>query len=315
MRVSLDTNGLSNAANEAIKKAQLLLNEENLEDEEEEVAAIYDKSLQLVETPGIYTAKATTAYSLDSNYKIQTALHSLGFYSGPTDGNLKSDSCKAAIRNFQKVYGARVTNGNWTAETKTKLEKAYSTKCNLINSTALKKIDQSISKYTLDYKQRDTFANVWAFLRIGMGLNQKRAAGVCGNILNESMFATDNAEDNKGYKKIHDTNYRFKTDDEVGYGLIQWTDKSRKEGLEKTAKEELKLNVSNINAQLAWFRKEVTGTGAYSKSWDKIKKAKTVKETSEIYLREIENPRQLNYDERTKHSRIIYNSIKNISGV
>lgn len=88
MRVSLDTNGLSNAANEAIKKAQLLLNEENLEDEEEEVAAIYDKSLQLVETPGIYTAKATTAYSLDSNYKIQTALHSLGFYSGPTDGNL-----------------------------------------------------------------------------------------------------------------------------------------------------------------------------------------------------------------------------------
>ena len=35
MRVSLDTNGLSNAANEAIKKAQLLLNEENLEDEEE----------------------------------------------------------------------------------------------------------------------------------------------------------------------------------------------------------------------------------------------------------------------------------------
>lgn len=91
-------------------------------------------------------------------------------------------------------------------------------------------------------------------------------------------------------------------------------DASRKKGLQNMAKN-MGLSVSNLNVQLAYFRYEMLYSNDYKKKWEEVTAAKTVKDTSDAFLREIESPRKLNYKERTKYSRIIYNNMKTISGV
>lgn len=197
--------------------------------------------------------------------------------------------------------------GKMNGATKKKLTSAYTMKCDIMQSTAISNIDKEIDKYTFDYAQRDTFANTWTFLRVGMGLKKSQAAGVCGNIIAESVFSADNAEDEKGYWGVHNKEYKYSTTDKVGYGLIQWTTEDRKYGLQETAKK-MKLSVSNLNAQLAWFRKEMEG--ACASAWQKICKAKKAREASDIFLEEIESPTIKNYTERKKYSRIIYYKMK-----
>lgn len=266
---------------------------------------IYEKSSN-IESYGLYSSSGVSTQKLSNNYQIQTALFSLGFYSGPTDGNLSSEMSKKAIKNFQRVYGL-CQSGTMNGATKTKLNKAYSMKCKIMSSSAISNIDKEITEYTFDYTQKDTFANVWTFLRVGMGLTQRQAAGVCGNILCESVFSADNAQDRAGYPGVHNKDYKYSTTDGVGYGLIQWTFSSRKQGLKDMAKN-MGLSVSNINAQLAWFREEMETT--FSKSWKKICNATKAKKASDIFLEEIENPRVKNYAERRKYSRIIYYKMK-----
>lgn len=303
---------------DATVKASTSTRNERVNQESESV--IYEPGSS-VEDFGLYTAKGVAASSLKSNYKIQEALHSLGFYSGPTDGNLKSKISLNAINTFQKVYGLN-TSGQMNGATKTKLEKAYDMKQRIVNSNVAQKIDDAMSIYKLDYTQRDTFANTWVFLRISMGLSAKQAAGVCGNIMNESVFSADNAQDKvevngvtKYYPGVHNKkDYSYQVGDGVGYGLIQWTFASRKKGLQNMAKN-MGLSVSNLNVQLAFFRDEMLNDGYYKSKWEKVQAAKTVKDTSDAFLEYIENPEIPNYKERTKYSRIIYNNMKTILGV
>lgn len=270
-------------------------------------AAIYEKSANF-ESYGVYNASGVSTQKLSNHYQVQQALHSLGFYSGPTDGNLSSKASKRAIENFQKVYGL-YENGEMNGATKKKLTSAYTMKCNIMGSSAISNIDKEIKKESFDYKQRDTFANVWIFLRVGMGLTKRQAAGVCGNILAESAFSADNAENDKGYPGAHNKEYKYSTKDKIGYGLIQWTTSDRKQGLKDTAKN-MGLKVSNLNAQLAWFREEMETKEPYKSAWDDIREAKKAKKASDIFLEKIEIPEEKNYADRRKYSRIIYYKMK-----
>lgn len=256
---------------------------------------------------GLYTASGVPAQKVSNNYQIQNALWSLGFYSGPTDGQLTSALSKKAIKNFQTVYGLDST-GKMNSITKSKLNTAYNMKCKIANSSAINDIDKSIKKYTFDYIQRDTFANMWTFLRVGMGLTQNQTAGVCANILCESVFSPDNAQDSS-YPGLHNKNYKYSTTDKVGYGLLQWTTSDRKSRLKNTA-QSMGLSVSNINAQFACFREEMTSVKSFKNSWSQIKKAKTYKEASDIFLRNIEKPKIKNYTERRNYAKIIYDKMK-----
>lgn len=152
----------------------------------DDLGVVYEKSSNNQEFE-FYTAEAISAPKLSNNYQIQNALFSLGFYSGATDGNLTSNRSKTAIKHFQKVYGI-AENGKMDGTTKNKLSAAYAMKSKIMNSSAIANIDKEIDEYTMDYTQRDTFAKTWTFLRVGMGLTQRQAAGVCGNILAESVF-------------------------------------------------------------------------------------------------------------------------------
>ncbi len=280
------------------------------------LGVVYEKGSNDDEELHLYKAEEISAPKLSNNYQIQNALFSLGFYNGATDGNLTSEKSKTAIRQFQKVYGL-AENGRVDSATKKKLNSAYAMKSKITNSSAVANIDKEIDKYTMDYIQRENFAKTWTFLRVGMGLTKKQAAGVCGNILAESVFSADNAQDEVTIKKkkvyypgVHNSkDYEYKTNDGVGYGLIQWTYRPRKQGLEDMAKN-MNLSVSNLNVQFAYFRKEMTTEPDYKGTWQKICNAETAKEASDIFLTDIENPRVKNYTTRRKYGSIIYHKMK-----
>ena len=271
-------------------------------------AAIYEKSANF-ESYGLYNASGVSTQTLANNYQIQNALFSLGFYSGPTDGNITSEKSKKAIEHFQIVYGLK-GSGEINAATKKKLTTAYTMKCNIMKSSAISNIDKDIKEKSLDYTQRDTFANVWTFLRVGMKLKKWQAAGVCGNILAESVFSADNAQDSFGYSGVHNKKYKYSVGDGVGYGLIQWSEESRKERLLKTAND-MGLSVSNLNAQLACFRKEMKTVQEFVEPWKEICKAKKARYASDIFLRDIEKAGDKNYTQRRKFSRVIFYKMKN----
>ncbi|MGN0374633.1 MAG: phage tail tip lysozyme [Butyrivibrio sp.] len=151
-------------------------------------------------------------------------MRTLGFYTGSTDGNATSTAMKTAIKNFQRVYGLS-QNQTLDSATTTKLNTVYNSYYSCYNSSDTSEV---VNKLGLDNTQKKNFALTWTFLRTGMGLTIEQAAGVMGNIFAESGFSASNAEDIKGYPGMYNSNYTYSTTDEVGYGLMQWTNSTRK---------------------------------------------------------------------------------------
>ena len=102
---------------------------------------------------------------------------------------------------------------------------------------------------------------------------------------------------------MDDTNYKYKIDDGIGYGLIQWTYYTRKEGLANTASE-MGLKVSDINAQLAFIRKESSTT--LKSAWDNLKKSNTVYDATKIFYDKIEIISDSSFDKRYSNAQKIY---------
>lgn len=88
---------------------------------------------------------------------------------------------------------------------------------------------------------------------------------------------------------------------------MQWTLKTRKEGLKSMAGS-MGLDVSDINAQLAYFRKEMTSD--FKSAWSKIKAATSYNDVSDIFLEKIEQPEKNNYDARRGYSKTVYDNLK-----
>ena len=243
--------------------------------------------------------------SRTSNIGYQQWLSSLGFFSGSFDGNLSSTASAKAIRNFQKTYGISA-NGTLNETTKNKLSNAYAMYTSVKNNSGMSALHTD-GKYCFDNQQIEDFARTWTFLRVGMGASSKAAAGVMGNIYAESAVSHDNAQ-NSSYPGKHNSSYSYKENDGVGYGLIQWTYQDRKQGLLNKANE-MGISVTDINAQLAYFRTELTGL--YSKAWSSINESKSVDGASDIFLQEIENPARPNLIQRREYAQKFYDYFKN----
>lgn len=270
-----------------------------------DIAVIYEPNAGTVQSYGLYSIQKSSAPIFKDNREIQGALGGLGFYVGPPDGSLKSDLMEKAIKNFQRVYGLEKT-GKMNAETQKMLKKASTMRKNCILDSNFDKLAKH-RDFTFDYKQKQDFLNTWTFLRVGMGLTREQAAGVCGNIHGESAFSSDNFENTEKNKKVHDRNYKYKVDDGKGYGLLQWTFSSRKKGLKDMAKT-MNLDVSDINAQLAFFKKEMKSN--YKNTWKKICNSDSYEDVTKLFLDEIEIPRVDNYKERCKYSATIFKYMK-----
>ena len=129
------------------------------------------------------------------------------------------------------------------------------------------------------------------------GLSLYAAVGIMGNLYAESGLKANNLQNS--YEKslgFTDDSYTAAVDkgtytnfirDCAGYGLAQWTYWSRKEGLFNAAKAQDK-SIGNLNMQLDYLWFELTTS--YRGVLDELRKAKSVREASDIILTKFEKP-------------------------
>ena len=200
--------------------------------------------------------------------------------------------------------------GSLTQNVYDKIVQVHNDYTTVYNSNGLTNI-ASDSQFAVDAIQKKNFALLWTFLKNSMGLNTHQIAGVMGNIHAESAFSADNARD-AIYPGKHNPEYVYACNDEVAYGLLQWCDSTRKTGLLNMSNS-MRIDASDINAQLAYFRKEMTETIAglanYPSAWNEIKAATSYSSACDIFLEKIESPRNPNYSQRRAYSAIIYNAM------
>ena len=139
---------------------------------------------------------------------------------------------------------------------------------------------------------------IWNFLMKEIG-NPYGVAGLMGNLYSESKFNPENLQDsgNKAYG-LKDSDFTDAVDDKVisktkfcrdgfGYGLAQWTYKTRKEKLYKYCKDR-NLSIGNIDGQLGFLVEELKTS--YAKVWKALREAESIREASDIVLTQYEKP-------------------------
>ena len=243
---------------------------------------------------------------------IQSELSQLGFYKGNIDGKLTRTDVKESIKYFQEVYGLS-KSGTANALTRNKLKAANSEfRGCMTNSKLITWMMQKGLMKVGDSQSLTNFAQIWSFLKVGMGLGDRSASGVMGNIMQESQFSPTNAVESC-YPGKDNPEYVYKTDDRIAYGIIQWCEASRKEGLAAKVAElnnEMKtfdVSVSDMNVQLAYFRKEMNTD--CSKSWNTIKNSNDITTSTKVFCNEIEMPNasEAHLDLRLSYANEIYN--------
>lgn len=167
----------------------------------EKNADSHEENYNLSETAETVSTKSLSTSEIRT---YQRYLNSLGFYSGSIDGNASSKASIKAITNFQRVYGL-TESGTIDSATASKLNTAYHANSAYKTCSGLKTI---ADKLGLDNTQKENFALSWTFLKIGMGLSTAQAAGVMGNIYQESGFSASNAQDSS-CPGLYDKNYTF----------------------------------------------------------------------------------------------------------
>lgn len=136
---------------------------------------------------------------------------------------------------------------------------------------------------------------IWNFLYERLG-NAFGVAGLMGNLRAESALKPDNLQTT--YEKklgMTDASYTAAVDngtyknfakDSAGYGLAQWTYKTRKQNLLNYAKEK-GVSIGDLDMQLEFLWKELGGYKAVLKA---LINAKSVREASDAVLTQYEKP-------------------------
>ena len=128
------------------------------------------------------------------------------------------------------------------------------------------------------------------------GLNDYAVAGLMGNLYCESALRPNNLQNSfetkegwtdKSYTKaVNDGSYKNFVYDKAGYGLAQWTWWSRKQALLYFAQKHNK-SIDDLGMQLQFLWEEL---GAYEHVMKVLSKANSIKEASNVVLREYEKP-------------------------
>lgn len=163
--------------------------------------------------------------------------------------------------------------------------------------------------YELSIKPQTTIADpdkIWKYLfdRIG---NAYGVAGLMGNMQAESAFYANNLQNTYNKKwGIDDITYTNEVDagtrkfiDGAGYGLCQWTYKTRKQGLLDYAKSQ-HSSVGNIDTNLDYLWQELT-TG-YKGVLKVLQTATNVKEASDKVLVSFERPQDQSEENKQRRA-------------
>lgn len=270
----------------------------------ESAAAIYERSGQTgFSTYSVNSIQGTSDYAAIA--KAKAYLGDLGFYDSKLDGY--NDELKKALKCFQNAYlGGQTYNveNGIPSGLQNKIQDigaAYYT--NLTNSKlkdGLKKLGFGSNPSTEVIKN---FVRIQTFLEKAMGCNKYQAAGIMGNIMQESWFSP---------KTVNSTG---------ALGILQW--KRERRGYLESYASKNGYSADNMGTQLAFFRYEV------SKVWGKgdidenapnsaiVEGWKTIKNeyksnyfgVSDYFKDHIEVCTDNSYQVRRNYSSIIYQAI------
>lgn len=148
---------------------------------------------------------------------------------------------------------------------------------------------------------------------INAGMTVNGALGMWGNIMAESGGKSNIAQ--RGMTQYDDETYTRYVDegrlgfvyDAVGYGLIQWTFYSRKQGLLDYA-HSLGVSIGDENMQVDYLVKEIK---TYSAVWKAVTDPNTsIYDATDIICRQFERPAVNNIDKRYQYAMDAYNAYK-----
>lgn len=177
-------------------------------------------------------------------------------------------------------------------------------------------INKRLRETTVDYKStvmtiEECKKALWTALK-NAGCTDEGAAGAMGNIQAESNFRSNNLQNT--YEKslgLSDEQYTAQVDsgaysnfvkDSAGYGLVQWTYWSRKEGLLNFLHNTRKVGIGDTAAQIEYFINEIKN---YKNVWSVLTTSHSVRECSDAVLIYYEAPASKN-EETTQVKRASY---------
>jgi hypothetical protein len=219
---------------------------------------------------------------------------------------------------------------------RSKMDNIFSLFMNILNNSNAGKVFSSLLGNKYGKGKYD--AEVWNYLKNNMGFTDAGAAGVIGNMNQESNVDPGNLSDSiksisdedftKGVDNGSITKQQFITGDgtnfshyngDYGYGLVQWYAKDVKEWLYDYIKSK-NLSISDLTGQLEFLKYDTTDLRK-SRYADMINTLKTTNDPSKaaasflkIYEVSGEEPGDPGYDNRIKYAKEVYDKLKGTTG-
>ena len=220
---------------------------------------------------------------------------------------------------------------------RSKMDNIFSLFMNILNNSNAGKVFNSLLGNKYGKGKYD--AEVWNYLKNNMGFTDAGAAGVIGNMNQESNVDPGNLSDSiksisdedftKGVDNGSITKQQFITGDgtnfshyngDYGYGLVQWYAKDVKEWLYDYIKSK-NLSIGDLTGQLEFLKYDTTDLRK-SRYADMINTLKTTNDPSKaaasflkIYEVSGEEPGDPGYDNRIKYAKEVYDKLKGTTGI
>ena len=231
-----------------------------------------------------------------SSYKnLKKRLSDLGFYNSKSDLNVDAKSVNAnsapcnilkAMENFCRVYNKEFDINDFK-ETVGQIKNIHIKYKEVLNS---EKTDDAMEELGVMYSiQKVNFAKSWVFLKEGMEFSDKLASAVMANWYKEGAFSESNRQDTGKFIVDDSETYKYKVNDSVGFGIMQWTLSSRKDNLLNIAKD-MDSGVGNINVQFATFRDEIGEGGLINSAWKDVEEENNLRDYTTEFMLKIEIP-------------------------
>lgn len=212
--------------------------------------------------------------------ELQEKLNSFGASLNP-DG-IFGTKTEAAVKSFQKTHGL-TADGVVGPKTRAALGMAA----------------PAVQPATPAPRPLDT-QGIWDKLMIVVNHNPYAAAGIMGNMYAESSLIPNNLQGNGNTAlSMTDEEYTAAVDsgaytveqfasDGFGYGLCQWTYKTRKAGLLQCARK-CALSIGDAGPQIVFLREELQSS--FRSTLEKLLAAKNVREASDAFMLGYEKPK------------------------
>lgn len=241
-----------------------------------------------VETSSLYSEKMVNAIknvglALKNISEVKQQLTDLDFYD--VNGKKKIDALDISkqdktnnyvegLKNFCRLYNVKFSSDNM-GEVVGKLKEAD----DMYHQVVGRMVNRIINDEDVKRKYAESFGKIWTYFKIGMGISDTVAAAIMGNSYVESRFNERQVQDTVEDKE----NYEYKINDNVGYGLFQWTYPSRKNDLIKIA-ESMNMGINNVNAQLETLKNEVLYSSDHKDMWVKINNTNNCDEATTLFF-------------------------------